>query len=1190
MSVAGDTRSPTDKLIAFCSTLNGKAYHFTRYDATSPINDFVTSGSGRNKLVYDYLNGLLATPIPGFGGTFTGRYGPSGSAQILTEIYDYIRSCVNLQDNSAGTDQDPMLTRVKRAYTTIPTPRQGNPAALVGYPINGTGQVAPFLHPTNGTKGLGRFPTLKQMSIMFIARGANQPPLQVVTTGPNAGRPLIFDAAGTTPLLDASYNLTTAGAAAVLSGTATAKPNDMHPYTADPVVKQLTSNGHPVLAVDPDKVTKVPTDASAFYPVFTTYTTTNGTVNAAYPTLFTAGNGTDVAYQVVAGTLGNITYSGGNYTYYAAATTDTTDALRPPQTHAGLNYLTIPRISGNSTVGPMPGAYDVMNPRYQIAADGQKALAPHETQVEAVFFVDPVNNSPGLAPLCMDYRVQIQGLNAFKADGQNLGFTSDATETAQYVQNNCIIGGGTPYDLGAIIHLALRQDSAATGAPKKLNFFSSPITVGDTSLLTQGSTFAFTGTTDPVTNILTTPLTINLLPPAANGNATLQTYTISFPSGTFPTPKLPFLPAMFIGEWLPTLAGNYTVNYPPKYLADLTPSSVLTFSWNSTTAGQPNLLRSKPNFGVLTTAGTLPDLYSPDRTRIYSGGLLGPAMNLVLPERDVAPGTSDFKYKLTADTIRSVECLYGDTRVIAALKVVPPEFFAKHLYYDVVAMRAAHSIFGVANSGTTNSQGGMVSNAVLRGGTCSYLTDVVLDLTKPKTSYIGYNDASGNWGYPTTAPTSPINIQTMLGTSTGQSIPPLTQGFPHVTSSVDFSNASFRSVWANGGDFDNGPNLIPDGPFINKAPETSAREDVNGQTPSPDFNCWGQGNNVGNSLFSANRQISSAVAFGSLPAGFKMTFDPTAPTLASIDPWRTLLFCPNPNSTTHPSLSQVPAAGTVPTGSIAPDYLMLDFFSMPVVEPYAISEPFSTAGKVNMNYQIAPFTYIKRDTAMRGVLRSGMVAAVDDQFIGRYKGGGAWYGFQDNGTLDTERAKRGYWDFRYPIHAGETLKQFDKRFTNGDIFRSPAEICSFFLFPATQPTAANPANPATPLVSYDADGSNTAIKAWWYNGKGTTRKSLTGDNMRERPYDTLYPRLTTKSNSYTVHFRVQVLKKIPGTSATQWVEGKDIVASEFRGSSLIERYIDPSDPNLPDFATTSAATLDSYYKFRVVSTKKFTVE
>jgi hypothetical protein len=72
---------------------------------------------------------------------------------------------------------------------------------------------------------------------------------------------------------------------------------------------------------------------------------------------------------------------------------------------------------------------------------------------------------------------------------------------------------------------------------------------------------------------------------------------------------------------------------------------------------------------------------------------------------------------------------------------------------------------------------------------------------------------------------------------------------------------------------------------------------------------------------------------------------------------------------------------------------MLDLFHVPVVEPYAISEPFSTAGKVNLNYVIAPFgyaagdagtnpntriprSYLRRDTALRGVLRSVWMMAV----------------------------------------------------------------------------------------------------------------------------------------------------------------------------------------------------------------------
>ncbi len=55
--------------------------------------------------------------------------------------------------------------------------------------------------------------------------------------------------------------------------------------------------------------------------------------------------------------------------------------------------------------------------------------------------------------------------------------------------------------------------------------------------------------------------------------------------------------------------------------------------------------------------------------------------------------------------------------------------------------------------------------------------------------------------------------------------------------------------------------------------------------------------------------------------------------------------------------------------------------------------------------------------------------------------------------------------------------------------------------------------------------------------------------------------------------------------------GKDTVLSEFRGSTTIERYVDPNDPTLPDFAAMAVSgtipSIDPYYKFRVVSTKRF---
>ncbi|WP_256199582.1 hypothetical protein [Verrucomicrobium spinosum] len=114
----------------------------------------------------------------------------------------------------------------------------------------------------------------------------------------------------------------------------------------------------------------------------------------------------------------------------------------------------------------------------------------------------------------------------------------------------------------------------------------------------------------------------------------------------------------------------------------------------------------------------------------------------------------------------------------------------------------------------------------------------------------------------------------------------------------------------------------------------------------------------------------------------------------------------------------------------------------------------------------------------------------------------------------------------------------------------------------------------------------------WWNGSLSSQKDgfeLTGDNVRESPYNQLYPRLTTKSNIFTVHYRVQVLKKARSSAADEWDESKDAVTAEQRGSSIIERYIDPNDPELPNyFANPSqSGALDDYYRFRVITRKTF---
>lgn len=338
------------------------------------------------------------------------------------------------------------------------------------------------------------------------------------------------------------------------------------------------------------------------------------------------------------------------------------------------------------------------------------------------------------------------------------------------------------------------------------------------------------------------------------------------------------------------------------------------------------------------------------------------------------------------------------------------------------------------------------------------------------------------------------------------------------------------------GDFDNGLGPARDGPYINKPDEGNVNAVVNGVAY---FSEAGQHTTMDDVFFTPNRLISSPVVLGSLPTGVK-----------SGKPWRTLQFRPQQG---HPG-------GPAKLGGVnPPDHLLLEYFWMPVVEPYAISEPLSTAGKVNLNHQILPFTNIRRTSALHALLASERVTAVPTSDAANYK---AFPNANDpNQFWTTAGGKR----WHYKIDAEKTLAQLDTRFKAGEACLSPSEICDIHLVP-----------------TQDAE-SHTQMEAFW-----STRR-LTGDNTRERPYATLYPRLTTRSNSYRVHYIAQVIRKARSTAPDEVTEA-DKFHSEHRGSSVIERYLDPAQAGLPDFTTSTAdstVSLDNHYQYRVVEKRKF---
>jgi uncharacterized protein (TIGR02600 family) len=349
------------------------------------------------------------------------------------------------------------------------------------------------------------------------------------------------------------------------------------------------------------------------------------------------------------------------------------------------------------------------------------------------------------------------------------------------------------------------------------------------------------------------------------------------------------------------------------------------------------------------------------------------------------------------------------------------------------------------------------------------------------------------------------------------------------------------------GDFDNGLPFMPDGPYINDPDEAG----------SYTYKGWSElnysGGQVLDCFMTPSRKVASPVSFGSLPSA-----------AVKDRPWQNLLFRPAPG-VDHPGKAGFAIDGTPLVGA-PPDHVWLDFFWMPVVEPWAISETFSTAGKINMNYQIAPFSYIRRTTGVQAVLKTGGVTALSS-LASRYTGGKYMKAdnYNDNMASATNSIKD---QSPFPVNLDETLKGFDARLTNNAaLFRTASELCELPIVPT--------ATGAT--YSSLQDGS------WWVDWQ------YTGDNTKEATYNDIYPRLTTKSNTYTVHYRVQVLKKLPSGDQSSWDESKDKVASELRGSTLIERFLDPN-AIYPDYATafTNSPSLENYYRFRILQRSRFT--
>lgn len=389
------------------------------------------------------------------------------------------------------------------------------------------------------------------------------------------------------------------------------------------------------------------------------------------------------------------------------------------------------------------------------------------------------------------------------------------------------------------------------------------------------------------------------------------------------------------------------------------------------------------------------------------------------------------------------------------------------------------------------------------------------------------------------------------------------------------------------GDWDSGVGGFCDGPYYNKQDEGNViyrywdpYHELKKQFvyPVPYFSNTGSYQPPGDSFTSPSRQMPSPVMFGSLPARVPEGHH-----------WETLCFCPNPAGANHPG-NVNPQSADDPAWP--KDHLLLDLFQMPTVEPYPISDPFSSAGKVNLNYRIAPFDYIRRSTALRGALHPLRVTAVSS-------------GYQNGATNNYSTYKLGIasgtqgvnatpitTNFRLLIDRDQTIKEMDAIYNTSGCFKSASQICEVFFVPwqiTGTPTMADPTSSAA------VTSNQSTLLTWWASPKdgGLGNGDLTGDNCREKPYADLYPRITTKSNTYTVHLKVQALRQLPRLNGdyTKWNEGRDSIVGEYRGSATIERYLDPADPRIgPNGApqlNPDTQSLEPLYRFRTVISRRF---
>jgi hypothetical protein len=1098
--------TPFDRLIHFCASVGKNdgggqyqrhEYIFKRQRADSATFDI--ENIPRNAELYAYLLTMLDEPIPGYGGSFSEKYGPQNTRQIATMMFDYIRS-TNLHDDTLFENFELAFAQENNTtYLTYTNPRD---LAEKGFGHKGHGQVTPIVINANinsagnpgsasvETKGMGRFYSIAGADIVVASVGE---------TGfrPNSMYPGVTEynrGVIEPPTGNLFTNLPPLPPRVAQGG----------PNTVDPTILAQWPNWlHALKTSDPMEFAAAFDPAQwnwqlAFLdPAYLEAVRTNPTVNKFNQALITKG-GCEMMRLNQGERLVQAAFVFNMFCPSIGWGSINPDMEVHIKRENGMRFGNHGFIGFEGSYGPA-GDPDGITDTFVWATNWAK---PHRQ--------GGARSWGGL--LSFGYTMSAQ--QPLQPSDRRQLWVQMANQNLTL--NNAIRSRLTPIDKGYnSIRLGLESVSGrGFGMNKRpdiaqayrYDLVTLPFKVSGPTIQFDGGTVNFKVFNGGKHTEGTARRTA--------GPDLVQDVTIEFPRFVAPSPVMSPGFQGYVNEFV-SLSHN---SHNAVELASLTADP-----------GNP--------FGSLASkANRRPGRGRGNVEQAGSRSMVG-RMALLTNHWD-SGGT----YIRDGDVVRSVAIQHGDMRIAAARRVIVPgdNIFGPHRDYFVQSNRMAHSL--------TTSSGVALS------------------------------------GY---APGSPSNKPYLIIPDLPNNASPYRNVIPLAIAGSRRSNEVQLF-----GDFDNGAGLMVDGPYINKPDEGNVHS-LKTKFTQEIMDYWEARRNYGEfpyfsnpdiaeaggpAYFSPNRIISGPGMFGSLPsAALDLSQRPSRP-------WQTLLFRPNVVGNgylTHPGAKDSDWQGRF-LDNAPPDHVLMDLFWMPVVEPYAISEPLSTAGKINMNYQIVPFLHVHRDTALRGVFRSELILCVPNQWHRSYKhdfGRGQGYHWRDNPFGGELQGKR----LRAAIVEDDTLRQFDQRFNAGlDAFKSATEICEIHLIPEESSRRLR-------TGSKGSIGSYTPSVQQMQNGKYWRDHSLVGDNSRERPYTNIQTRLTTKSNTFQVHYRAQVIKQARRDSDAeygQWRPSTDTVQAEYRGSSVVERYVDPNGV-MPDFADRESPSIDEFYRFRVINPRRF---